>query len=792
MKPTIPVMLTLLASVVLSRSARADGTDIPAARGTPVLDGRLDDEAWTRATPSARFVQRSPNTGAPARHATTARVLYDDRAIYVGIQCETDARPIERLARRDVTPTGEWVRVLLDTRGEGSSAFAFVTNPAGGLADAVTQGDSEYDDAWNAVWDAQTHVTDHGWSAEMELPWSELRFDAAHPAFGVQIERFDETTAEFVALVPIAMDAPRFVAAFARLRGIDGLRAVRPWRLEPYVMGRARLATDPLRLDPTPVFSGSFGLDGKLGITNDLILDATINPDFGQVELDPAVVNLTTYESFFSERRPFFLEGSDLFRTPLRLVHTRRIGAAPSVPDPTQGGAIVAVDPVAPVYGAVKLSGRVGSATVAVLDGLTGPAHAREAYGTNQTADLLAAPMTNWSALRVRMPYGPGSTLGALFTNVARFDAASHTDVVGAGDWDLRAPDGLHRFRGQLAASHAWNVGGGLHDGTAFFLEAARAEHPTWIWSLRARGYSPTFDPNGLGYLERADLIGLTVDTTFRTARPAGAFRTFYVNPWAWHTTNNDGLVIDQGLALELGATTRALWSTGIGGRVSPGLFDDRETRGGMPLRNGPSVAGWAWLGTDPRRSVRGSASGDVSTLNGGARVSAAVTLAWTPLTNVTLSLTGSARWVVDMPRWVENLTAADGTLRPVFGRQNADILDATLRAAVAVNRRISVDLYSQLLSASVQYDTFRELVAPDRLAMVTYTGQPGLDRVSFVLNAVARYEYRPGSFFTLVVVHRSGLAVSPTDVGWGTGLGLLARTAPDTAILAKMTVLWH
>jgi hypothetical protein len=361
---------------------------------------------------------------------------------------------------------------------------------------------------------------------------------------------------------------------------------------------------------------------------------------------------------------------------------------------------------------------------------------------------------------------------------------------VGGVDWDLRAPDGVHRFRGQLAASQAWNPTDQNHAGQALYLEASRAEDPAWIWALRARVYSHSFDPNGLGYLERPDLMSLVFDTTLRTPRPLGPYRRISVNPWVWRDTNTAGLVINQGAGLECALTFRNLWQVGAGGTGTTERYDDRETRGGMPYLLTPSATGWAWVTTDERAPVRGTLYYSMLTQNGGHQANASLSLAWTPATFVTLSASGNARAVFDVPRWVANQTGVGGALTSVFGRQNAQIFDTSVRAAVAFSRRITLDVFSQLLVGSLRYDQYSTLVRPDQLMPTAYGPDASYDEVALTVNAIARYEYLRGSFFTLVFLHRAYVSAARGAENFGHGLGLLADGQPDDLLMAKMTYL--
>ncbi|MBI5534341.1 MAG: carbohydrate binding family 9 domain-containing protein [Deltaproteobacteria bacterium] len=783
-----------LAWISWTRSAPAQTPKpVEAKRGTPAVDGILDDAAWKAAPWTGPFVQREPAVGARASHQTRTRVTYDDRAVYVAVECETDARVEARMGRRDQIPTGEALRVLIDAHGDGNGAKLFSTNPSGMQADAQVAADGTSDIGWDAVWDVETTVTPRGWRAEFRIPWSVLRFDAHAPNVRIQVERDDYAAGEVTALVGIPQNSPKFVARFAPMQGVSGLRPVRVFELRPYLLGRWRMLKDPDRLDPTGTWSGSVGTDLKLGITNDLMLDATLNPDFGQVEVDPAVLNLTTYEPFFQERRPFFLEGSDLFKTPIRILHTRRIGQSVEVPDPIHpGGEMTSVDPTATIWGATKVTGRIGGVSVGILEGTTAAAYGTERYtdagGAQHNEKRTVLPVTNWVAARVRTTVGNGSTVGGMATHVGRFGRPD--DAVGSLDWDIRIASGVHRFNGQLAASRAWNLTDERHSGTAAHLALARAEDPTWLWTLQARALSRSFDPNGLGYLERPDVFHYLYDTTIRTPNPVGVLRSAYANPWVFRQTNMDGLVVDQHVGLDVGITTRAQWGAGLGGRYITPRYDDRETRGGIAYRLQRSWEGWQWWNTDPRPALRGGSWGSVASQNGGHRATGSVWFTWSITPSVSLSWTTTARLVVGVPRWADTEVDATGRDHYVFGRQDARIFDNMLRAGVALSRRATIDLYSQLLVGTVRYRNYQELVEADVLTPYTPSGDKSYQDLAVTINAVAKYEYLPGGFVTLVYLQRQALSPAPGDPGYGTTSDLLRTAKPDSMLMAKLSYL--
>ncbi|MEI8257951.1 MAG: DUF5916 domain-containing protein, partial [Deltaproteobacteria bacterium] len=244
-------------------------------------------------------------------------------------------------------------------------------------------------------------------------------------------------------------------------------------------------------------------------------------------------------------------------------------------------------------------------------------------------------------------------------------------------------------------------------------------------------------------------------------------------------------------VGFELGVVVCNQWSLGVGARGSTAYDDDRETRGGIAWHNPPSAGAWAWISSDPRPAFRAGLYADVASQQTGHRAGATAWLAWIPVPFLTVNLTVSGRTVVNVPRWVENLTDVSSQLHPIFGSQRAEIIDSSLRVSASVTRHLSFDVYGQLLAAALRYEQFAELVAPDRLVPTMYSGRPDYDRVALTLNAVARWEYLPGSYVTVVLLHRSATSAGPADRGYDAGLGLLGLTRPDTMLMTKLTCLW-
>src|SRR5689334_6011113 len=356
---------------------------VPAA--TPiVLDGKLNEEIWQKAPAIIDFVQRDPAEGEPASMKTEAHVVYDENALYVGVQAhDSDAANIRGiLTRRDQRSPSDWIRIVIDSYYDQRSAYEFGVNPVGVKTDRYYFNDGQSDDSWDAVWDVQVEKDADGWRAEFRIPFSQLRFNHTDGGpVGFTIIREIGRLAETSSWPLLSRNAPGFVSQFGELTGLKMSGAPKKFELMPYSVGKFEMmpvdSKDPVNVSPDP--GASVGLDLKYAVTPGLTLTATVNPDFGQVEADPAVVNLDAFETFFPERRPFFVEGSGTFRFNMDcndgactgMFYSRRIGRAP------QGSAVTTEDEFskapdsATINGAAKLTGRAAGFSIGALTAIT-------------------------------------------------------------------------------------------------------------------------------------------------------------------------------------------------------------------------------------------------------------------------------------------------------------------------------------------------------------------------------------------------------------------------------------
>ncbi|MEL6538113.1 MAG: DUF5916 domain-containing protein, partial [Bacteroidota bacterium] len=382
----------------------------------PDIDGELTDEAWqTEAVRwSTEFVQRLPDEGAQPSSPTHFKVLYDDQFLYVGIRCVEDSRAAvnQRMSRRDGY-NGDWVEVILDSYHDKRTAFSFSVSAAGVKSDKyITLNGTEEDIAWNPIWYAQSQVSDQGWTAEMKIPLSQLRFSPANEqVWGLQVQRRILRNEELSVWQRVPQDAPGWVSEFGLLQGITGIEPQRQLEIQPFVVGALRTfekeADNPFR--DHYLANANVGLDGKVGITNDITLDFTINPDFGQVEADPAAIALDGFQLFFKEQRPFFIENKNVFdyriSSPVigssygrdNLFYSRRIGRSPQRTVTPGPGQYVDADQQTTILGAVKLSGKTQRGlSFGILESVTAPEYAELITGES----VLIEHTTNYLVAR--------------------------------------------------------------------------------------------------------------------------------------------------------------------------------------------------------------------------------------------------------------------------------------------------------------------------------------------------------------------------------------------------------
>ncbi|HUP46360.1 MAG TPA: DUF5916 domain-containing protein [Thermoanaerobaculia bacterium] len=761
--------LVMLAALMCIAANWPDHPQLRAVRATgPInIDGDLSDPAWQNAPEFTDFTQHDPDDGQPATLPTSIRIVYDDEAIYFGAKMTDPERPTALLARRDNFTQSDFLAINIDPQLDRLSGNAFVVSPANVQVDTVLYNDIGEDSSWDGVWQSATGIVPDGWIAEIRVPFSQLRFpDRDVHVWGLNVTRRTLRLNETVRIVNTRKGETGFVSHFADIVGIEGIRRGRPLELVPYAVARSDIRT---QFDfPVDGYDSSAegGLDLKYALTPTLTLTGTINPDFGQVEVDPAVVNLSQFETFYPEKRPFFIEGVSIFRfgdtpapahfsfiLPPQTFYSRRIGRDLDDTD-------------ARIYAASKLTGKLpGGWTLGVLDALTD-----------------AADGTNYFVSRGTREIGDGARLGFMATAVNRRELRSaqtagvdgYTSFFGKS-WILEGSLTGSRISGdaeeiaaaQMSPARYYTRPDASHvsfDPTRTSLTGwggrAMVSKATGVWRpiVQVQAYSPGFETNDIGFMQRTDVISSSAVMMY-TNQNRGK-RTRDRNFWfgTWQNNNFDGDTLHRGVFADWFVTTTNYLRPRAALFVVSSALDDRLTRGGPVVRRPSGYSSELSFGTDQRKKFVFEVGAYTEGNGDGAyRHQLQVGLTARPSSNLQLEIGPGFSRVHDTTQYV---ATSEG--RYIFAELEQRSFEIATRADWTLTPRLSFQLYMQPFIASGDYHDFHALADPRRgtYVPVVYDLSPDFNLRSVRASAVMRWEFRPGSaLFVAWNENRAGVA---------------------------------
>ncbi|MHC4560563.1 MAG: DUF5916 domain-containing protein [Planctomycetota bacterium] len=732
----------------------------------PKIDGILDDEVWQDAPASGDFLQKKPNEGELPTEKTTVQIVYDDEALYVGVMCY-DTEPdkiVARLSRRDECwVESDWVRLNLDAYHDHQTGCWFSVNAAGVHSDAQIYNDGPEDCSWDGVWEAKAAIHHQGWSVEYRIPFHVLRFSPKEEyTWGMNLGRYISRKNEQDSWVLVRQGESGWVSRFGHVEGIRGIHPPRHLEVMPFAVGRSTFSPEnPVNPDGRDFFS-STGVDMRYGLSSNISVNATINPDFGQVEADPAGLNLTAFETFYEERRPFFVEGKTIFKTPgSSLFYTRRIGKQPGrfpIPD---GSELIDKPNATTIFSAAKLSGKTASKTAfGIVNALTSREYATiERTYTDPITGLeqarqekhLIEPRTNFFVGRIKQDVMNNSNVGAMITAVNReSDVPAYTAEI---DGNLKWRDGKYSLSTRLAGSH---TGAGNDRKNGYEAVAHFKRWEKWIGGdLNLDIRSPGFDVNDLGFMNRSNMIDTFAAIHGEINKPWLVARRSMFWLCAFSNWNYDGVNLRKSVLFFKGIElTNNGWFEAMVSRNFAAL-DDMGTRGGPLMIKPASISYWTDLWTDGRRPVsvgyhiEGARSDNGTASSHGFHFGIGIR----PASNIQVNIGPSYRTGYDYAQWVRNIDDAEGT-HYVFGELNSKVLDLSTRVNLCFTTNLSFQLYIQPFVAVGDYSNFKELARPESYKFNPYTKldfNPDFVTRSLRGNAVLRWEYRPGSVLFLV-----------------------------------------
>ena len=766
------------------------------AAEAPRIDGILNDAVWQKTPAREDFVQSFPKLGAAPSQRTVLHVAFDNTNLYFAVFCaDPDAGSIEPLlSRRDRYVNTDEIEIDVDSYGDRRTALRFTLSAAGVQRDAAIYNDGEYDPEWDGVWEGRSRVSEDGWSAEIRVPLSQVPLRrGGEDGFGLQVRRRRRLSNESSEWVYVPPWQSGEVSRYGRLEGLSGLRPGSHLELLPFAVARRRTPT------PGEEFLGDSGLTGNAGLDlryrplPNSTLNATFNPDFGQVELDQVVLNLTTFETFYPEKRPFFIEGAGFFSTPFRLFYSRRIGQRPAGPPLAPGDEVLHEPVESTILGAAKWTGKTGRGlTYGALEAVTQTERAKLRHTGGQISEEVAAPQSSYSVLRIKQDFLENSSLGVIGTFKDQTDGRQAT--AGGLDWSLRLADNKYRLEGQVIGTRVTEKGD-MSGGDGGLLSFAREGGLHWRWDLSHSWLSPGAEYNDLGFMGRPDLRGDSAFLEYREDRPGRRLQDYSLSLGGSARHNYDGAAFDRSADFDVNLQLLSFWSLSASLIHQFEIFDDRETRGGPLYRIAPQDSGRLSIFSDPRHLWQGGFGVEFGEEYDGDFWSVDASSSWRVGRHFELQASTTCARSSGSVRWIE--TVSD-TLGPhyIFGDQDRRQVDFNLEGVLAVTPEFSLQARAQVLAATVDYSSFVELTQPDRLeltpAALGFSSQPDFRTAALNGQMVLRWQYRPGSFLTFVLTRRLGFDDGRARAGLGRTLGDLGGLEGETVALVKVSYWWN
>jgi hypothetical protein len=781
----------------------------------PSIDGHLDDSAWHMVEWSGDFTQIEPDHGGEPSQETAIKILYDNDNLYVAIRAY-DTNPeeiVRRLSRRDGFE-GDWVEINIDSYYDKRTAFSFTASVSGVKGDeAISDDGNNWDSSWDPLWDFETTVDNEGWIAEMKIPFTQLRFDANdQQTWGIQFTRRFFRNQERSVWQYMPQEGAGWVSQFGTLHGIQGIKPKKQIEIAPYTVAKYETYEaepgNPFRDGTDP--SLNVGLDGKIGITNDFTVDFTINPDFGQVEADPSEVNLSAFESFFQERRPFFIEGRNITSFQIssggnpfssdNLFYSRRIGRSPHNSPNVNGdqNEYADIPRNTTILGAVKLTGKTQNGlNIGVMESLTAAEYA-DVFRNGTDSEEIVEPMTNYFLVSAQQEANEGNTIfGGMATATNRMiddpslnnlNKSAYTGGLNFQQfWKdrtyyLQANVVFSQINGTAAAIEQQQLSSRRfyqrpdNDYTTFDptrtslsghggnIQFGKQANSGWRYLGWVTWRSPGLELNDMGFLRRGDSIFQVVWAGYRFANPIGVFRNLNINLNQWTGWDFGATNTFKGGNFNVNGQLQNYWFVSGGFNVEGDEVSNSFLRGGPSMKVPGGYNYFMNVNTDNRQDISfGLNHSQFWGFDDAAHnINYGLSVRYRPSDALFLSLRPSINIRNSELQYLTTLQDG-GENKYVFGEIDQITSSLTLRMDYVLSPDLTIQYYGSPFISSVDYSDPKVITNPkadnfedrfDRdLSFTTrdFENNEDFSFRQFRSNLVIRWEYRPGSLVFFV-----------------------------------------
>ncbi|MFV8226360.1 DUF5916 domain-containing protein, partial [Christiangramia aquimixticola] len=745
-------------------------------KGAIKIDGLINDEAWNAVEWTSDYTEFQPDNNTPPSQQTKMKIVYDDSNLYVAFRCyEPDPQNIvQRMGRRDDFP-GDWVELNIDSYNDDRTAFSFTISASGVKGDEFVSNNSNFDSSWNPIWFLKTNIDEEGWTAEVKIPLSQLRFsNKKEQIWGIQSTRRYFNNEERSTWQPVPPNPAGWVSEFGELHGLKDLKPQKQLEIQPYTVGKyssyERQAGNPFKDGRDGDLTA--GLDAKIGVTNDLTLDLTFNPDFGQVDADPGAVALDGFEIFFEERRPFFVENKSVFDYRFadsqdNLFFSRRIGRSPQGSVNRDNIAYVDQPQNTTILGAAKFSGKTKNGwTLGILESVTGKEYANVILNNDETDEVLVEPLTNYFVGRVQKDFNDrNSYIGGIFTGVHRNLENSfsnlHTQAYSGGlDFKHNWKDRKYYLEGNTVLSHVkgsreaitstqnsivhlFNRVDADHvevdtertslTGTGGKLEIGKSSGGNYLYNFGAKWISPELELNDIGFLRQADEIRQYAEVRRLFNKPTGWYRRAFLGVEQFSTYDFEGNYNRIQYELKAFANYKNNWWSEFGAAHKPRIFINSFLRGGPRWRFNEENYVYLFSGTDSRKafSFKAGHVNSVAKQDNFEYRLFRTTFTYQPFNSLNMSLDVQYSENPNKTQYVTQKSFNDQN-RYILGDIDQKMLSTTFRLNYSINPNLTIQYYGQPFIFKADYSSLNYVndpVAKDLDKRVTWYND---DQINF------------------------------------------------------------